>query len=141
MAEATKIRIKENVDNTKAAKEFGESAEAVTKAMGVLKSFYEGSLIQTNTQTKSNTKSHQKQPSFGSAKSDTGSSIISVLEVAESDFTRLFAETETDEDQAATAYEKLSEENKISKSTKLADAKAKESEIKSLEVTLSNSKE
>merc|ERR1719265_175873 len=105
-AEATKIRTTENQNNAKAITEFRESAEAVTRAMGVLRSFYEGALIQTNTQTQS------KRPSFGGAKSDTGSSIISVLEVAESDFTRLLAETETSEDQAAAAYKKLSDENK-----------------------------
>merc|ERR1719199_517260 len=133
-SEATKIRTQENADNTKAMKEFKESADAVIAAMGVLKSFYEGSLLQTSA-TKSS------RPQFGGAKSDTGSSIISVLEVAESDFTRLFAETETAEDQAAAAYEKLSDENKVSKATKEADAKAKESEIKSLEVQVSHHKE
>merc|ERR1719231_1115635 len=105
--------------------------------MGVLKSYYEGAFLQVHARTSS----LSKQPAFGGAKSDTGSSIISVLEVAESDFTRLFAETETAEDEAAAAYEKLSEENKISKATKLADAKAKESEIKSLTVQVSHSKE
>merc|ERR1719214_364755 len=76
------------------------------------------------------------RPAFGGAKSDTGSSIISVLEVAESDFTRLYAETETEEDAAAAAYDKLSKENAVSKATKEADAKGKESEIKSLTVQL-----
>merc|ERR1719420_2445963 len=103
--------------------------------MGVLKSYYEGALLQTSARTSS------KRPEFGGAKSDTGSSIISVLEVAESDFTRLFAETETAEDQAAAAYKKLSDENKISKATKEADAKAKESEVKSLTVQVSHHKE
>merc|ERR1719399_2721914 len=134
-AEATKIRTQENTDNTKAMKEFKESADAVIAAIGVLKSYYSGSLLQVSARTSS------KQPAFGGAKSDTGSSIISVLEVAESDFTRLYAETETEEDQAAAAYEKLSEENKVSKATKESDAKAKQSEIKSLTVQVSHSKE
>jgi len=136
-AESTKIRTKENTDNTKAMTEFKESADAVTKAMGVLRNFYSGALIQTNTVTQAKA----KQPAFGGAKSDTGSSIISVLEVAESDFTRLFAETELAEQEAAAAFTKLSDENKVSKAAKVADVKAKQSEIKSLEVTLSNSKE
>merc|ERR1719156_214849 len=136
-AEATSIRTKENADNTAAISDFRQSADAVVAAMGVLKSFYEGSaLVQTNSKT---TKS--ARPSFGGAKTDAGSGIISVLEVAESDFTRLLAETETAEDAAASAYEKSSEENKISKTTKLADAKAKKSEIKSLTVQLGHSKE
>merc|ERR1719421_2261117 len=82
-AEATKIRTKENADNTAAIKDFRQSADAVVAAMGVLKSFYEGgALIQT------------------SSKSHT-----------------------------------------VSKATKEADAKAKASEMKSLEVSLSHHKE
>merc|ERR1719272_115827 len=133
-AEATKIRTTESTDNKAAISDFSQSADAVVRAMGVLKSFYEGSsLIQTSSKT--------GRPSFGGAKSDTGSSIISVLEVAESDFTRLLAETETAEDAAASAFQKQSEENTVSKSTKETDAKAKESEIKSLTVQLGHHKE
>jgi hypothetical protein len=132
-AEATKIRTTESADNKKAIADFSQSADAVVKAMGVLKSFYEGALIQTGSKT--------GRPSFGGAKSDTGSSIISVLEVAESDFTTLLAETETAEDAAADSYEKATKDNEVSKATKLTDAKAKESEIKSLTVQLGHSKE
>merc|ERR1719390_500391 len=133
-SEATKIRTEESTKNKAAIADFSQSADAVVKAMGVLKSFYEGAaLIQTS--------SKSGRPSFGGAKSDTGSSIISVLEVAESDFTSLLAETETAEDAAAEAYEKSTKENEVSKATKLTDAKAKESEIKSLTVQLGHSKE
>merc|ERR1719503_162321 len=104
--------------------------------MGVLRNFYGSALLQVkSTMTKSS------RPSFGSAHSDTGSSIISVLEVASSDFTRLLAETETAEDSAADAYEKQSKENEVSRATKETDAKAKESEIKSLTVQLGHSNE
>merc|ERR1719386_377660 len=134
-SEATAIRNKEKTDNLAAIKDFRDSASAVVAAMGVLKSFYEGgAFIQTKSQKST-------RPEFGGAKTDAASGIISVLEVAESDFTRLLAETETAEDAAADAYAKQTEENKISKATKLTDAKAKKSEIKSLTVSLSNSKE
>merc|ERR1719473_669398 len=131
-SEATAIRTKENTDNVAAMSDFKQSADAVIAAIGVLKSFYEGALIQT----KASTQHKSSRPSFGSAKSDSGSGIISVLEVAESDFTRLFAETETEEDAAAAAYEKLTKENAVAKATKEADAKAKASEVKSLTVSL-----
>jgi len=134
-AEATSIRTKESADNNAAISDFRQSADAVVAAMGVLKSFYEGSaLLQTSSKKAG-------RPSFGGAKTDAGSGIISVLEVAESDFTRLLAETETAEDAAASAYEKQTEENKVSKATKEADSKAKQSEIKSLTVQLGHSKE
>jgi len=133
-AEATKIRTQDSSDNKKAIADFSQSADAVVRAMVVLKSFYEGAaLIQTSSKT--------TRPSFGGAKSDTGSSIISVLEVAESDFTRLLAETETAEDAAADAYSKQTKENEVARATKEADAKAKESEIKSLTVQLGHSNE
>merc|ERR1719515_669798 len=132
-SEATAIRSQEKTDNLAAIKDFRDSANAVVAAMGVLKSFYEGgSFIQTRSQKST-------RPEFGGAKSDAASGIISVLEVAESDFTRLLAETA--EDAAADAYAKQTEENKVSKATKTADAKAKESEIKSLTVELGHAKE
>jgi len=136
-AEATKIRTSEKTDNLAAIKDFRDSANAVVAAMGVLKSFYEGgALLQTSAVSK-----RSSRPEFGGAKSDAASGIISVLEVAESDFTRLLAETETAEDAAADAYAKQTEENKVSKATKEADAKAKASEVKSLTVELGHANE
>merc|ERR1719316_261016 len=133
--EATAIRQEEKADNTQCMKDFGQSAEAVNKAIGVLKSYYEGeSLLQVQVR-------RAAQPSFGSAKGEAGASIISILEMAESDFTRMHAECEADETKANDAYKKLTQENKVSKSSKLAEAKAKATEVKGLEVDLSDSKE
>jgi len=137
-AEATKIRTKENEDNTKAMKDFKDSADAVISAIGVLKSFYEGGAF---IQTSSRTRTMAKQPEFGGAKADAGGSIISVLEVAEEDFTRLYAEVDASESAAADAYEKLTTDNKISKATKGAEVKGKLSEIKGLEVQLQQATE
>merc|ERR1719198_818712 len=64
-AEATKIRTTESADNNAAISDFRQSADAVVAAMGVLKSFYEGSAL---LQTKSAAKT--ARPSFGGAKSD-----------------------------------------------------------------------
>jgi len=136
-AEATAIRTKENEDYLKASKDFKDSAEAVAKAIEVLKNFYEGAFVQVSSQTSLKS----KQPAFGSAKSDTASTIISVLEMSEEDFTTLLAETEATETEAAAAYTKLTDENKVAKVTKETEAKGKASENKSLEVQLSHSKE
>jgi chromosome segregation ATPase len=136
-AEATKIRTTENADYMQASKDFKDSAEAVAKAIEVLKNFYEGSFIQLSATT--NLKS--KQPEFGGAKSDIAHTIISVLEMSEEDFTTLLAETEATEDEAAKAYKKLTDENKVSKVTKETEAKGKASEVKSLTVQLGHSKE
>merc|ERR1719316_1662564 len=136
-AEATSIRTKENADYSKASKDFKESAEAVAKAIEVLKNFYEGSFLQVS----SKTALKSKQPEFGGAKSDIAHTIISVLEMSEEDFTTLLAETEATEDEAVKAYTKLSDENKVSKATKETEAKGKASEVKSLTVQLGHSKE
>merc|ERR1719172_30590 len=136
-AEATKIRTKEHEEYAKASKDFKDSAEAVAKAIEVLKNFYEGSFIQVSAQTTSKS----KQPEFGGAKSDIAHTIISVLEMSEEDFTTLLAETEATEDEAAKAFTSLSDENKVSKATKEAEAKGKASEVKSLTVQLEHSKE
>merc|ERR1719399_1174259 len=117
-AEATEIRTTEHADYVKASTDFKDSAQAVAKAIEVLKSYYEGSFLQVGTKTQK-----AGQPDFGAAKSDTAHTIISVLEMSEEDFTRLLAEAEATEDEAA------------------ADSKAKQSEIKSLSVQLEHSKE
>merc|ERR1719465_161852 len=110
-AEATKIRTKEHEEYAKASKDFKDSAEAVARAIEVLKNFYEGSFLQVS--SKISLKS--KQPELGGAKSDTAHTIISVLEMSEEDFTSLLAESEETEASAVKTFEKLSSENKVSK--------------------------
>merc|ERR1719265_1273385 len=115
-AEATSIRTKEHEEYLVASKDFKDSAEAVAKAIEVLKNFYEGSsFIQLGATT--SLKSKDDQPEFGGAKSDIAHTIISVLEMSEEDFTTLLAETEATEDEAAKAYKALTDENKVSKAT------------------------
>lgn len=134
MAEATALRTQEKSENTQAMSDFKQSADAVIAAITTLRSFYEGtSFLQTSSA------SDESQTDFDSNKGASG--IIGVLEVAESDFTELFAETENSEQVAADAFAKLSQENKIGKAQKELDAKGKTSEIKSLEVSLSHNTE
>jgi len=133
-AEATKMRAEEHATYLKSSKDFKDAAEAVQAAIGVLKEYYEGAFIQT-------TSGHKKAPDFGGAKSDAASSIISILEMSEENFTKMYMQIETEETQAKAEYEKLMQENKVSKAAKEAEVKASLSEIKSLEVTLKNGQE
>merc|ERR1719321_1203292 len=55
-AEATKIRTEESATNLKASTDFKEAAAAVQQAIGVLKEYYEGALIQTSSGVKSSNK-------------------------------------------------------------------------------------
>jgi len=131
-AEATANRQKEHEEYVKASTDFKDSAAAVAKAIDVLSEYYSSAaFVQVSS----------KQPEFGGASSDVGSTIVSVLEVAESDFTTLLAEAEADEETAQTAYDKLTQENAVTKTTKQGDVKGKTNEVKQLEVALGNYKE
>merc|ERR1719387_1048110 len=108
------------------------AAEATTQAIGVLKEYYESvSLVQTKA-------SKASQPKLGGAKSDAASTIISILEMCEENFSKLYMETETNEQTAKMEYDKLMTENKVSKAAKIAEVIGSQSEIKSLDVTLRN---
>merc|ERR1719298_182707 len=89
----------------------------------------------------SKAKDDSDAPELGSAKSDAGSVIIGILEMSNEDFVKLHTETETAEEEAVEAYEKLMSDNKASKAAKEAEVKASLSEIKSLTVTLENNGE
>jgi len=131
-AEATSLRQEEHADYLQASSDFKDSAEAVAKAIDVLGNYYNNAaLIQTS----------QPDMEFGSAKGDIGSTIVSILEVAESDFSTLLAESESEESSATAAFDKLTQENAKTKATKQGDVKGNQNEVKQLEVALGNYKE
>jgi len=132
-AEATKIRQEQRATYEKESKEFKDAAEAVKSAVTMLKEYYKGvSLVQRQ-------KSAGAQPEFGKAKSDASGVIISILENSGEDFTRLYMETEQNERENLKSFEDLGKDNKISRVTKNAEIKGMKSQIRSIEVTLSNS--
>merc|ERR1719478_594711 len=65
--------------------------------------------------------------------SGAGGSIISMLEVAESDFAKNLAEEETEEEAAQEEYEKVTQENKVTKTVKEQDVKYKTKEFTALD--------
>jgi chromosome segregation ATPase len=131
-AEATKVRQEEHEEYLKATKDFKDSAEAVAKAVDVLNDYYSSAAFVQVT---------ARQPDFGGAKSDIGSTIVSILEVAESDFTKMLAEAEAAESSSQESYDKLTQENAVTKATKVADVKGKNNEVKQLEVALDDYKD
>jgi len=136
--DATKVRAEEKAEYETASKDFRDSADAVSRAIAVLHEYYEGTAL---AQVSRHSERVSAPPAFGSAKSDAGGSIISILEMAAEDFTTLLAEAEQTEEEAVAAYEKLSKENEVARSAKDAEAKGAASEINSLKVTAENSKE
>merc|ERR550514_2158237 len=126
-AEATSLRNKEHEEYLKASKDYKDSAEAVA----VLQDYYSsGSFVQA-----------KEEPELGGAKTDIASTIMGMLEVAESDFTTLLAEAEASEKEAQTSYDKLVEQNTVTKSANTQEVKGKEASVKSEETALLNYKE
>merc|ERR1711933_482780 len=65
-----------------------------------------------------------------------GSSIIGILEVVESDFATNLAKEEAEEADAQSAYEKVSQENAVTKTLKDQDVKYRTQEAKSQDATV-----
>lgn len=128
---ATKIRTQGNNKNValnnKAAKDFKDSTEAVTQAIEVLREFYG-----------TGAEAFVQQPEFVSNQGDSESMIITIMETAQSKFSRLLAETETSETEAAETYEILMQESAVSKAKEEASVKGKSSETKSIEKSLAD---
>merc|ERR1719421_736540 len=131
----TRAKQEEKAAFEKASEEYKVAASSIADAMQVLQQYYaSGAFVQVGQPT-------MDGPSFGGNKGDAASTILGLLEVAESDFTKLLSEAEAEETAAAKAYESLTQENAVSKAEKTAEANAKSGEIKTLEVQLLNSKE
>merc|ERR1719482_1962381 len=77
------------------------------------------------------------RPEAHSKASGAGQGIIDILEVCESDFAKNLAEEETEEADAASTYEKVSQENAITKTTKEQDVKYKTQEFMGLDKSIS----
>merc|ERR1719440_2042880 len=130
-AEATSLRNKEHEEYMKASTEYKESAEAVANAITVLTDYYSsGSFVQV-----------KQAPELGGAKTDIASTIMSMLEVAESDFTTLLAEADASEKEAQSSYDKLTKQNALTKAANTEEVKGKEGKVKSEETALLNYKE
>jgi len=130
-AEATSLRNKEHEEYMKSSKDYKDSAEAVAGAIAVLQEYYSsGSFVQA-----------KQAPELGGAKTDIADTIMSMLEVAESDFTSLLAEAEASEKAAQSSYDKLAEQNTVTKAANTEEIKGKEAKVKSEETALLNYKE
>jgi len=128
MSSATAQRNEEKAVFVKVEKDLSESEEACAAAISVLREYYEGaSLIQLSSRT--------------NVQTEDGGGIISVLEVAESDFANSLAEVRSVETRAADEHDKMMQDSKLLKVTKEMEIKGKESEVKSLKTTISDNSE
>merc|ERR1719487_743591 len=114
-ADADALRSEEKAAFDKNSAEMKQGIEGVKKALKVLKDYYAKA-----------DKSH-------GASEGAGSSIIGLLEVCESDFTKGLTEMTAEEDSAASEYEAYVKEDEIATTTKQQDLKYKSKEAAGLD--------
>merc|ERR1719162_334318 len=132
------IRAEEKAAFDKAKAELSAGIAGVQKALGVLKDYYEGrsALLQKA----SDFDAFMQQPAAPekhSASSGAGGSIIDILEVCESDFTKNLAAEETQEADAVAVYEKTTQDNKLAKTMKSQDVVYKTKGLLGLDKSIS----
>merc|ERR1719454_2815811 len=126
------IRAEEKAAYDKAKSELEAGIAGVQKALGVLRDYYGGKAADFE--------AFMQQPAkpktFKKAEL-AGGSIIDILEVVESDFTKNLASEETQEADAIDVYEKTTQDNKLETTMKSQDAKYKTKEFKGLDKSIS----
>merc|ERR1712050_251267 len=124
-AEMDSIRMEERTDYAQAKADLEAGLAGVRKALGVLRDYY-GSEGASMIQEVADMKSIMNQPAMPEKHvkaGDAGSSIIGILEVCESDFAKNLATETSEEDDAEAAYQKKTQENKVTKTLKDQDVK------------------
>mmetsp|Transcript_48385 Transcript_48385/g.155987 ORF Transcript_48385/g.155987 Transcript_48385/m.155987 type:complete len:660 (-) Transcript_48385:57-2036(-) len=112
MAEATEMREKEKAANLDTIADSAAGADAVKRAIVVLKDFYSSQQAAFLQQ-----KQVPEMAAYKGMQSSKGG-VVGMLEVIESDFLRLQAETEAAEKAAATEYAEFMEISQVSKKQK-----------------------
>merc|ERR1719265_450927 len=139
-AEMDQIRSEEHSDYSTAKADLELGLSGVGKALGVLRDYYQGggaSMIQDG----SDFNAFMQQPAMPekhTAAGGAGDSIINMLEVVESDFSDNLAKEEAEEADAASVYEKTTQENKVTKTLKDQEVKYKTQEFKSLDKNIAD---
>merc|ERR1712127_1148117 len=98
--------------------------------------YYGASLLQDDTKFSAMMGQPAKPETF-SKSSGSGGSIIDILEVVESDFAKNLAKEEAEEADAQSDYDKVTQENAITKAAKDQDVKYKTQEAKAMAVYVS----
>jgi len=135
-AEMDKIRADTHSEYETAKADLELGLQGVRKASALLRDYYGGaSMLQDDSQPGSFLQ-QPAAPVLHSKSSGAGGSIIDILEVVESDFAKNLAKEESEEADAQSEYEKVSQENAVTKTLKEQDVKYKSQEAKSLQATV-----
>jgi histone H3/H4 len=125
MEEATKLRAEEKEKNAQTVTDSQEAQTAVAQAITVLKEFYEGAAQATALLQQSAHGKKQEPPAifespYKGMQSENGG-VVGMLEVIQSDFARLEAETTAAEETAQKEYETFMTDSKVDKEAKTTD--------------------
>jgi hypothetical protein len=138
-AEMDKIRSETHADYVQAKADLEAGLTGVRKALSVLRDYYGGAsaaLLQ-NGAGMSSLMQQPSVPSHGKA-TGAGDSIISILEVCESDFASGLAKEEQEEADAESEYQKMTQENAVTKTLKDQSVKYKTQEFTALDKAVSD---
>merc|ERR1719270_3052024 len=140
-AEMDRIRSETHADFEAAKADLQKGLSGVREAVSTLRDYYGGaaSMMQESADPAAFMQ-RMKQPAapeLFSKAGGAGGSIIDILEVVESDFATNLAKEEAEEADAQAAYEKVSQENAVTKTLKDQDVKYKTQEAESQDATVS----
>jgi len=131
-AEMDKARTDEKEAFTAAAADLEAGIAGVQTALEKLREYY-GSAALIQDGKFDSLMQQPAKPAGHSKASGAGGSIIGILEVCESDFSKSLAQEESTEASAQEEYDKVTQENKILKATMEQDVKYKTKEAKGLD--------
>merc|ERR1719238_1805117 len=135
--EATEMREKEKTAWDAAKADYESGLEGIQMALQVLRDYYaskedgDTALLQSDL---------GRDMSLAQTETHEPSGIIGMLEVAESDFTKLLAEGNADEDVAQKDYDKFMEDNKVATAAKETEVKYKGMDAKETKAYLETTK-
>merc|ERR1719163_255064 len=147
--EATTLRGQEKKENLKTLADATAGLAGVTKAMKILKEFYDNALIQTSYKppkgdASGNTVGDLAPDSFSgdfSGNQDAAVGIIGQLDVIKSDFEGTIDATKTSEQDAESTFNDFKTESETDISSKEGDIKTKEGEVASTSGDLADYKD
>merc|ERR1712151_582457 len=125
-AEMDKIRQESHAAFVQAKADLELGLQGVRQALNILREYYGGSSAFLQ-------QPQPAKPLLHAPATGAGNSIIGILEVVESDFAKNLAKETTEEDDAEADYQKVTQENRVTKTLKDQDVKYKTQEFKGLD--------
>merc|ERR1740129_908098 len=129
-AEMDKIRSETHADYTVAKADLELGLTGVRKALSTLRDYYGSAASMMQDEVR-----QPAAPEIHSESAGAGGSIIDILEVVESDFATNLAKEEAEDADAQSEYEKVTQENAVTKTLKDQDVKYRTQEAKSQDKT------